>query len=499
MTRKSQRANRAVILTTVAVLTFVSGQCARAQDSWDAIYLAGSKIGWVHTFVEKVSERGRDYLRVRVEIDQRFKRGDDIAITRLHYGTIETTDGQVLKLDTLTEMGEQKLRARGDVVRGKMRLILDGTGQSQELTIPWSASVRGPYAPEQSMAREPMKSHEQRSLRMFMPTPLNKICDVTLQAGEIEPVIMGDGTKRPLLRVDQTTSIDGKVHPEYNSTLWVDTDGQILKQHQDLLGGLVQFRTTKESALSEGGPVQFDLAKDTIAKVTHKIPDPDRTRQITYRITIKDEDAAQLIPTDSRQTVQPEAGKSSAIIVIRSAGPLDGKPKADAVDPQYLKPNTLVTSEDRRVRTLTQQATRGATDPWEKAKRINKSVFSIVQHKSFSVAFASAGEVARNRAGDCTEHAVLAAAMYRAAGIPSRVVVGLIYVESREGFGYHMWNEVFINGRWVALDSSWNQSEVDAVHIKLSDTSLEGVSPFEAFLPVARVMGKVEIEPIEIR
>ncbi|HKI19182.1 MAG TPA: transglutaminase-like domain-containing protein, partial [Isosphaeraceae bacterium] len=127
------------------------------------------------------------------------------------------------------------------------------------------------------------------------------------------------------------------------------------------------------------------------------------------------------------------------------------------------------------------------------------SVFSIVQHKSFSVAFASAGEVARNRAGDCTEHAVLAAAMYRAAGIPSRVVVGLIYVESREGFGYHMWNEVFINGRWVALDSSWNQSEVDAVHIKLSDTSLEGVSPFEAFLPVARVMGKVEIEPIEIR
>ena len=93
-----------------------------------------------------------------------------------------------------------------------MKLVLEGTGQHQELTIPWGPDVRGPYGPEQSMARKPMKEHEERSLRMFMPTPLNKICDIKLQAREIEPAIMGDGTKRPLLRVEQTTKIDGKVH-----------------------------------------------------------------------------------------------------------------------------------------------------------------------------------------------------------------------------------------------------------------------------------------------
>ncbi len=94
---------------------------------------------------------------------------------------------------------------------------------------------------------------------------------------------------------------------------------------------------------------------------------------------------------------------------------------------------------------------------------------------------------------------MLAAAMYRAVGIPSRVVVGLIYVEELEGFGFHMWNEVYINQRWVALDPTWDQSTVDAVHIKLSDSSLEGVSPFETFLPIIRVSGKLEIEPIEQR
>ena len=83
--------------------------------------------------------------------------------------------------------------------------------------------------------------------------------------------------------------------------------------------------------------------------------------------------------------------------------------------------------------------------------------------------------------------------------IPSRVVVGLIYVDDLEGFGYHMWNEVFVNHRWVALDPSWDQSTVDAVHIKISESSLDGVSPFEAFLPLVRVMGRLGIEPIELR
>ena len=169
-----------------------------ARNRGDAIYLQGSKIGWVHIFVKKVQDRGRDYLNVRLDIEQRLKRGDDISVTNLMYGTIETLDGQVLRLDTLTVAGEQKLRAHGDVIRGKMKLILEGAGQSQELTIPWAPDVRGPYAPEQSMARKPMAENESRKLRMFMPE-LNKICEVTLIARGIEPVVLGDGDKRPAL------------------------------------------------------------------------------------------------------------------------------------------------------------------------------------------------------------------------------------------------------------------------------------------------------------
>jgi hypothetical protein len=62
-----------------------------------------------------------------------------------------------------------------------------------------------------------------------------------------------------------------------------------------------------------------------------------------------------------------------------------------------------------------------------------------------------------------------------------------------------MWNEVYVNGRWVALDPSWNQTAVDATHIKVTDSSLAGVSPFSTFVPLLQVMGKLEIDPIEVQ
>jgi transglutaminase-like putative cysteine protease len=263
---------------------------------------------------------------------------------------------------------------------------------------------------------------------------------------------------------------------------------------------MVVYRTTREAAKAPAGPVKFDLILSSVVKVPRKIANPDQTRHVKYRVTLKSSVPSQVFPADSRQSVgEQKAGEDSAVLEIKSTGPLDGEAVAGEVAPEYLKPNALVTSDDIKVRSLAQRVTRGVVDPWQKASAINKWVAQNIREKNFKVAFAAAGEVARNLTGDCTEHSVLTAAMCRAVGVPSRVVVGLIYVDELEGFGYHMWDEVFVNNRWVAIDPSFDQTTVDAVHIKLSDTSLDGVAPFEAFLPVVAVVGRLAIDPIEIR
>ena len=497
---RSRLVKRKLLFLVHVGLMMAASAVVHADESWDAIYLGGSKIGFIHASVEKVVDRGKDRLRVRIEIEQKLLRGNDISDTKLSYETIETLSGQVVKLDTRTLAGNdnRELRTYGDLVRGKMNLILDGAGKQQKLQIPWGPEVRGPYAAEQSLARQPIAENEKRSLKMFMPD-LNRICELQLQARGFERVVVADKTYRSLLRVEQTHKVDGKRRPELDATLWVDAKGQVLKSEQDVLGGIVIYRTTEEAAKSNEGPIQFDLIKNTIIKVASKIPTPGRTRYARYRLTLKDGDLSELIPNDPRQRLQPGPTKNTGTLEVKSIGRSDGAPGPAKVDSQFTKPNALVTSQDSQVRRLTLRATQDIIDPWHKAELINHFVFESIRDKNFGIAFAVASEVARNLSGDCTEHSVLAAAMYRSAGIPSRVAVGVIYVEAHGGFGYHMWNEIYINGRWIALDPTWDQATVDAVHIKLSDSSLEGVSPFETFMPVLRVSGKLDIEPIEIR
>src|SRR5208337_1815205 len=130
---------------------------ARAQEAWDAVFLKGNKIGYVHTFVEKVSEKGRELYRVRLDQVYTFRRLDDTVTMKMMYGTIETPEGEVLRLDTRTLTSENEIRVYGDAIKGRMNLIMEGTGQRQEVKIPWGKEIRGPYAAEQSMARKPME------------------------------------------------------------------------------------------------------------------------------------------------------------------------------------------------------------------------------------------------------------------------------------------------------------------------------------------------------
>src|SRR5262249_31813813 len=79
------------------------------QESWDAVYLAGAKVGYIHTFVEPLKDRGRDLLRVRVDTSLSLKRLEDEITMELRYGTIETPEGAVLRLDTRTVASTQEI------------------------------------------------------------------------------------------------------------------------------------------------------------------------------------------------------------------------------------------------------------------------------------------------------------------------------------------------------------------------------------------------------
>jgi hypothetical protein len=91
------------------------------------------------------------------------------------------------------------------------------------------------------------------------------------------------------------------------------------------------------------------------------------------------------------------------------------------------------------------------------------------------------------RRGECQSHTYLYTALARAAGIPTRIVNGLVYSKEYAGFLYHAWPEVYV-GEWRALDPTFGQSVVDATHIKLTEGAKDG--PFG----LMEFVGKVEID-----
>ena len=488
----------AVVLFAIGIIAAAGESATADSESWDAIFLAGSKIGYMRIRVAPVKDGDRQFNRVLVDFNLSFKRGNNFSTMEMQYGTIETPEGQVLRLDTRTLASQQVMRVHGDVIDGKMKLKIENGAQKQEQILDWTPDTYGPYGAEMSLSHKPMKEGETRTVKAFIPL-MNKIGLMTLTAKAKEQVPLGEGVNRELLRIDQEVAFeDGKKAPEMNTTLWVDEAGQILRSFTDSNGGMMTYRTTREYAMRQMPKV--DLIQASIVKIGYKISNPENSRDILYKVTLNDSPPSEVFPNDRRQSIRPGPDSRSAFLEIKTAGPDAGQPGPETVAPEFTRSNPFITSDDPRVITLSKRAVVGASnDPWAKAQAINKWVSKNLSNKNFETSFAPADEVARTLSGDCTEHGVLTAAMCRAQGIPARVVTGLVYANHLGGFGFHMWNEVYVNRRWVAIDSAFDQDQVDAVHIKLSDSSLDGVAPFETFLTVSRVFGKLKLETVEIR
>lgn len=489
---------RSALLALAPLLVALLGADA-PRESWDALFIGNAKVGYIQTKVTPLKDsKGRELVRVEVTTELNVKRDRDTATMKLRYGAIETPEGEVLRMDTEITTGRDVMRVHGDVVGGQMELKLGAGGKEQASKIPWGPEVRGPYGPEMSMVRKPMAPGETRKLRVFLPE-LNSFVLITLEAKQKEAVGLGGGPQQLLKVVSTTTDTTGKSMPEMNTIYYVNDKGEPLKTSTDAFGGMLTYRTTRQAATDKGEYASLDLIRSTLVRPKSRISNPYKTREVRYDVTLKDAKPNDVIVADDRQSLAVGKGPNDIVLTIKTLERGAGAEGPASPGDQFLAASPIIDAKDPRVVEHMRKAVGDATDPWEKAERIVHWVNGNLRDKNFETTFATASEVARDLAGDCTEHSVLVAAMCRAAGIPSRATVGLIYAENLNGFGFHMWNEVYIDRRWVPVDAAFDQTAVDAVHIKLGDSALDGVTPFESFLPVIQASNKLTLEPVEVR
>jgi transglutaminase-like putative cysteine protease len=190
-----------------------------------------------------------------------------------------------------------------------------------------------------------------------------------------------------------------------------------------------------------------------------------------------------------REQTEAEMTPNSTVDISKSRRPPSEEDRAA---------NNLIQSDDPKILEMAKSAAGEEQDAWKVAQALEAYVKKTIKLKNFSQAFATAAEVAREPEGDCTEHAVLLAALARARGIPARVSIGLVYQTSSQGFVYHMWNELWIGNQWVPMDATLGRGGIGAAHLKLTDSNLAGAQAYSSFLPVAQVIGQLKVEILDV-
>jgi hypothetical protein len=159
----------------------------------------------------------------------------------------------------------------------------------------------------------------------------------------------------------------------------------------------------------------------------------------------------------------------------QNAPPFPGEPEVQF--DRWLKPEPYIECDHPEIVARSAELTRGAPNRWEATLRIARWVEKEIRYTLADTP--SARLALEKREGDCGPHSTLTIAMARAAGIPARLVGGVLYTPTFGGsFGQHAWVEVHMGpSGWVALDPTTGEyEELSATHIKLFE-GMGGVLP----------------------
>lgn len=468
------------------------------RDTWDVYLLQGKRIGYGHTTVAHGNDAGRQTIVTDSLSHLAIKREGQTTEEDIRTKSVETPEGQLIRFETEMRMGPNPIRTVGEV-RGDQLVIAMGTGtpSRSSTSVPWPPNCGGPFATEQTLLRQPMRPGERRSLKALM-IGFNQVADVEMIAKDYESTKLLNGTY-DLLRIETSTRMpDGQ---KIEGAVWTDRTGDALKTYSQAMG-LETYRATKAEALDKADAVELDLMPTMMVKLARPLPHAHHTKQIQYRVHLDGGDPAGVFVTGPTQAVK-SIDPHTALITVYAIRPglADGNRKAPADLPtdDDLRPNSFIQSDDPTIVADAAKAAGSESDPWRVAVALERYVHREVKNKNYSQAFATAAEVAKSLEGDCTEHAVFLAALARVRGIPARAAIGLVYMPSAGAFGYHMWTEVYIDKRWIAIDGTLALGGIGAGHLKIAQSNLKGASAYSAFLPVVQILGRLGIEIVDAK
>lgn len=229
------------------------------------------------------------------------------------------------------------------------------------------------------------------------------------------------------------------------------------------------------------------LVEALLVASPYKLPDAARRGHIRYRLAFGPGPAPPLVETGEQHVIAQDGG-----VRVDVCARCGREPAPDAAQLARLRaPGRWIESDAPSIRAFAARHDRGGS--LERRMRVLRdAVRARLDGPVDFTRYDSALQAWRARGGDCTESALLLAAVARARGIPARVAYGVAYSSRFTGkahvFSPHMWVQVWDGARWTSHDAGLER--FDAGHIAL----VVGDGDFDAFAPATAWIARMRIE-----
>ncbi|MFG0275617.1 MAG: transglutaminase family protein, partial [Phycisphaerales bacterium] len=444
MPNRTIRLLAALLALTLAAPT----RAAEDADRWYVLLMQGQRVGHMHESSAIVD--GNSVSRMRMEMA--IGRGSAKVTIAFGAEFVETPDHRPVSMRSVQALASAPAEKFYEFTDDGVRLTETQGGRTTERMLPLP---EGDWLTP-GAAAERFESLVDAGQTEFAITSIDPTAG--LVPVETRYTIVGERNVEAFGKVVPAleATMRSDLQPGVVTTVFTNDAGEVIRSETDMGGlSLTVLLSEKEIALSPTEPVE--LVASTLVTPNKPIASPRAVTRATYRLV--GPDIPELPETGAQWSERIEGGVT---VTVRTNLRNRARPE-DADDPRFREATGAVDAADPAIVELTERALGdvGGSNA-DRAETLRRFVHEYIDEKSLGVGFATASEVCRTREGDCSEHAVLLAAMLRAAGIPSRVATGLIYAEEFVGrrgvFGYHVWTQALLERdgehSWVDFDAT---------------------------------------------
>lgn len=249
------------------------------------------------------------------------------------------------------------------------------------------------------------------------------------------------------------------------SRILLGADGHIIEAAQPVFGETIWFReSSRERVLEAHSP--YAVVSNSMVRSPVRITSDAQRGHIRYRLYYRDGFDFALPSTGEQRQLRD--GDAVVVDVCETCGEgLASDPNALSA---ALRPTAWLQSDDSRIIAIAAPVARMNVSDARKMELLIERALPYIAELDFNGHYSALDTVIR-RAGDCTEAAVLLAALGRAAGIPTRVASGVTYSRQAyhgvsNAFMPHSWTLAYVDGRWRSFDLAL--AEFSSTHIALT-------------------------------